>query len=117
MNEKGWFRTGWFVRDCKDCSGCATGRKLYGRLSSLSHPPGVLSFRFLPRLLARSYISHCGFEIIFMSRRQRLPRSAVCIRICSEDRRYRVKAYLPFNLELCNLANLVDCDVLLVDHH
>lgn len=81
MNEKGWCSTlgGSFavIRTVRP----VPGRKLYERLSSLSHPPGALSFRFLPRLLARSYISHCGFEIIFMSRRQRLPRSTVCIHI------------------------------------
>lgn len=75
MNEKDWCSTlgGSFavIRTVRP----VPGRKLYERLSSLSHPPGALSFRFLPRLLARSYISHCGFEIIFMFRRQRPPRS------------------------------------------
>lgn len=109
MNEKGWCSTlgGSFavIRTVRP----VPGRKLYERLSSLSYPPGALSFRFLPRLLARSYISHCGFEIIFMSRRQRLPRSTVCI-YPREDRRCPAKAYPPSSFELCNLANLADCE-------
>lgn len=74
MNEKGWWwlRAGWLVRGCKD-RGCHRQKTL--RAPLFSYLPGALSFLF--HLLARSYISRCGFEIIFMSRRQRPHR--VCI--------------------------------------
>lgn len=114
MNEKGWcsalggsfavVRTAAAVPQAENFTSVSP--------LSLSHSVGALSFRFLPHLLARSYISHCGFEIIFMSRRQRPPRRTVCIhpRLCSENRRCRAKAHSPSSLELCNLANLVDCE-------
>lgn len=78
MNEKGWWwlRAGWLVRGCKD-RGCHRQKTL--RAPLFSYLPGALSFLF--HLLARSYISRCGFEIIFMSRRQRPHR--VCTHICA----------------------------------
>lgn len=73
MNEKGWCSAlgGSFavVR-----TAAATGGEFYERICWT-----FFSFVFLFRLLARSYISQCGFEIIFMSRRQRPSRSTVCI--------------------------------------
>lgn len=102
------FRAGWLVRDCKDCGGCATGRKLYERLSSLS-PPGERPFRSFSSLLAR--ISATAVSKLFLCFAVKgLPVArCVYIRACSENRRCRAKAHPPSSLELCNLANLVDC--------
>lgn len=63
MNEKGrWSALGGLFAVAR--AAAATARKVYERLSYLS--------RLLPPSLSLSYISRCGFEIIFTSRRQRL---------------------------------------------
>lgn len=84
MKRVGTFRVGWLVRDRKD-RGCHRQKTLRAALLYLPAPPPLFSFH----LLARSYIRRCGFEIIFMPRRQRPPRSTVCIytRAYIEDRR------------------------------
>lgn len=73
MNEKGWCSAlGGSLAVVRTAA--ATSGEFYERICWT-----FFSFVFLPRFLARSYISRCGFEIIFMSRRQRPSRSTVCI--------------------------------------
>jgi len=92
MNEKGW-RSALGGSFAVVRTAAATGEEFYERICWTFFP-----FVFLFRLLARSYISQCGFEIIFMSRRQRPPRSTVCVyaRVYIENRHRAMHTILNY---------------------
>lgn len=75
----------------------ATVRKVYERLSYLLR----LFFFFF----SRSYISRCGFEIIFMSRHQRLARVTTRVRYIL----YQVECYVR---NVCVLFGHLTCPLL-----
>lgn len=83
MNEKG--RVGWFVRGRRKGRGCHSQKSLRAPLVSLASFSLSLSHFF-----SRSYISRCGFEIIFTSRHQRLARATT-----RQPRDYHAIDYVP----------------------
>lgn len=71
------------------------------KFTSASHISCVFSFFFF----SRSYISRCGFEIIFMSRHQRLARVTTRVRYIL----YQVECYVR---NVCVLFGHLTCPLL-----